>query len=102
MVLESEGIDEKGLMAWVEDILTDQPRLGASATFSTEQVVEIVAQACEDPKVSGLPITDWTPKELATEAIKRGIVQNISPRSVERFLKGSSLTASSESLLAQC
>lgn len=101
-VLAEEGIDDKALMEWIEGILTDQQRLGAPATFSIEQVVQIIALACEDPQASGLPITDWTPRELATEAIKRGIVERISPRSVERFLKGSRLKAPSKSLLAQC
>jgi putative transposase len=101
-VLESEGIDDKALMEWVESILTDQERSGAPATFKIEQVVQIVALACEEPQASGLPITDWTPRELATVAMKRGIVESISPRSVERFLKRGSLTTPSESLLAQC
>lgn len=101
-LLEEEGIDDKALMEWVEDLLTDQQRRGAPATFSLEQVVQIVALACEEPQTSGLPITDWTPRELATEAIKRGIVERISPRSVERFLKRGGLAAPSESLLAQC
>ena len=57
-VLEQEGIDDKALMEWVESILTDQQRLGAPATFSIEQVVQIVALACENPQGSGLPITD--------------------------------------------
>ena len=101
-VLESEGIDDKALMEWIESILTDSQRAGAPATFTIEQVVQIVALACEEPQASGLPITDWTPRELATVAMLRGIVESISPRSVERFLKGSGLTASSKSLLAQC
>jgi putative transposase len=101
-VLESEGIDDKALMEWVESILTDQERCGAPETFNIEQVVQIIALACEDPQASGVPITDWTPRELATVAIKRGIVECISPRSVERFLKGSRFTASSKPLLAQC
>ncbi len=44
-VLEQQGIDDKALMEWVESILTDQQRRGAPATFSIEQVVQIVAQA---------------------------------------------------------
>jgi putative transposase len=100
-VLEQEGIDDKALMEWSEGILIDQQRRGAPATFSIEQVVQIIALACEDPQASTLPITDWTPRELATEAMKRGIVESISPRSVERFLKRGRLTAPSESLLAQ-
>ena len=100
-VLEQEGIDDKALMEWIEGILIDQQRRGAPATFSIEQVVQIIALACEDPQASTLPITDWTPRELAAEAMKRGIVKSISPRSVERFLKRGRLTAPSESLLAQ-
>lgn len=71
-VLESEAIDDKALMEWVMRILTDQERCGAPETFNIEQVVQIIALACEDPQASGLPITDWTPRELATVAIKRG------------------------------
>jgi hypothetical protein len=57
--------------------------------------------ACEDPQESGRPVTHWTPQELADEAIKRGIVTSISPRSVGRFLKGGGLEAPSEPLLAE-
>ena len=42
-VLESEGIDDKALMEWVESILTDQERCGAPETFNIEQVVQIIA-----------------------------------------------------------
>jgi len=31
-------------------------------------------------------VSSWTPRELADEAVKRGIVTSISPRTVERFL----------------
>ncbi|MEP0854374.1 hypothetical protein NC991_28995 [Funiculus sociatus GB1-A4] len=47
-------------------------------------------------------MSHWTPTELAAEAIKRGIVEKISPRSVGRFLKGSYSTTPSSPLLAQC
>jgi hypothetical protein len=50
-------------------------------------VVRIVAIACESPEKSERPVSHWTAKELAQEAIKRGIVEKISPRSVGRFLK---------------
>lgn len=100
-LLEAKGIDDKSLMKWVEDILVDQHRPGTPATFSTEQVVQIVALACEDPQASQVPTSHWTPKELAKEAVHRGIVKRISPRSVERFLKRSHSTTSSKSILAQ-
>ena len=85
-ILEAEGIADQELTQHIQAILTDQPRPGAPATFSAQQVVRIVALACEDPQESGLPITEWTPRELAQEAINRGIVERISARSVERFL----------------
>lgn len=70
-------------------ILHDHPRPGTPPTFEAQQVVRIVALACEPPEQSERPITEWTPKELADEAIKRNIVERISARSVERFLKRS-------------
>jgi putative transposase len=67
--------------------LTDAPRPGAPPTFSAEQLVQVVAIACEDPQDSTRPTSHWTPREVAAEAIKRGIVPTISVRSVRRFLK---------------
>jgi putative transposase len=70
----------------LEHLLDDAPRPGKPATFSPEQIVQIVAVACEPPEKSGRPIDHWTPRELADEVKKRGIVPAISPRSVGRFL----------------
>ena len=66
-----------------------------------EQVVKIVAIACESPEKRQRPVSHWTPKELADEAIKRGIVEKISPRSVGRFLKRSNTATTSTSLLVK-
>jgi putative transposase len=86
----------------VEEVLADEPRSGTPPTFTPEQVVRIVALACEDPREeSGRPITHWTPPELADEAIKRGIVKSISPRSVGRFLGRGGFEAASDTLLAK-
>ena len=52
-----------------------------------DQITQIVALSCEEPQQSGRPITNWTQRELADEAEKRGIVKKISHRSVGRFLK---------------
>jgi len=93
--LEGEGISQKQLLDEVNATLGDEPRSGAPATFTVEQIVAIVAVACEVPEGSGRPISHWTPRELADEVIKRGIVSSISPRSVRRFLKRSQLTTSS-------
>jgi len=81
--------------------LQDAPRPGAPATFSAEQWCQIMALACEPPEHSERPISHWTPRELAAEAIKRGIVETISERHVGRFLKAGRSQTTSESLLAQ-
>lgn len=96
---EAAGESEPSLRALLETILADEPRSGAPATFTPEQLVQIVALACEAPADSGRPVTHWTPRELAEEAVRRGIVVSISPRSVGRFLKGGGLEAASQSLL---
>lgn len=82
--------------------LTDEQRPGTPPTFTPEQVVKIVAIACEDPSASGRPVNHWTLEELADEAIKRGIVSSISTSSVRRFLGGSQAPAASQSLLVEC
>jgi putative transposase len=84
----------------VEEVLADEPRPGTPPTFTPEQIVRIVALACEDPREgSGRAITHWTPRELADEAVKRGIVKSISARSVGRFLGRGGSEASSDTLL---
>jgi len=64
----------------------DEDRCGAPPKFTPEQITAIIALACEHPSQSGVAVSHWTPPELAREAIKRGIVESISPRQVDRFL----------------
>lgn len=71
----------------VEELLSDKARAGAPATFSAEQIVQIIAISCEKPEDAGRPISHWSARELADEALKRQIVEQISRRSVGRFLK---------------
>jgi putative transposase len=72
----------------VADALEDQERSGAPAKFTPEQLCQIVAMACEKrPEECGRPVSHWTARELADEAIERRIVPSISPRHVGRFLK---------------
>jgi homeodomain-containing protein len=85
----------KKLRQAMEEVLCDRPRSGAPPTFSAEQLCQIVAMACEAPShESGRPVTHWSTIELADEAINRGIVEDISARSVGRFLKGGRSEAS--------
>lgn len=83
---EEEGATGKDFERLIIGVLMDEARSGAPAKFSPEQVAGIIALACEPPSDSGLPVSHWTPPELAREAIKRGIVESISPRQVDRFL----------------
>lgn len=89
------------LHALLARVLADAPRPGAPDTFSAEQIVQIINLACHAPDATGRPVTAWTPRELAAEAIKQQIVPTISPRSVERFLKAGPVAAASQPLLAQ-
>jgi len=85
---EREGANDDDLAKLIRSVLTDERRAGAPATFSAEQLTQIIAVACEPPEESGRPVTHWTPTELADEVITRGIVETISPRHVDRILKG--------------
>ncbi len=98
---ETEGATDKELQALIIQTLSDAYRSGGPPKFTAEQIVLIIALACEDPADSGLPVSHWTPQELATEAIKRGIVSSISPRQVDRFLKGGGPTPPQDTVLAQ-
>ncbi len=96
-------VSDQKLMTLIITILSDEPRPGTPKFFSTEEVVQIVALACETPPDEcERPVTHWTARELAEEAINRGIVQKISARTVGRFLKGGHSPTPSPSLLAQC
>src|SRR5205823_3979228 len=101
-----QAIEETGkrklLKQAIEVLLTDEQRPGAPATFTFEQFMQIMALACEKPGASDRPVSTWTPCELADEAVKRGIVEQISPRTVERFLKGERFAAPSPPVLAHC
>ena len=66
--------------------LADAERPGAPAKFTLSQQVQLMALACEDPALSGRPISQWSGQELADELVKRGIVESISARHVERLL----------------
>jgi putative transposase len=98
---EEARAPDADLLALIEAALGDAPRPGGPATFTPEQIVAIVAVACEPPEKSDRPISHWTHAELADEVKKRRIVQDISPRSVGRFLKGSGPAAPPQPLLAQ-
>jgi len=65
--------------------LSDIARPGRPSEITAEQVCQIVAMACEQPKER--PISHWTGREIADEVMRRGIVEHISPRHASRLLK---------------
>jgi len=67
--------------------LQDAPRPGAVPKFTVEQRAQMAALACEAPAKTGLPISQWTGREIANELKERGIVTQISPRHAARLLK---------------
>jgi putative transposase len=69
----------------VEDRLRDVARPGRSSRISVEQICQLIAMACEAP--SERPISQWTGREIADEVMRRGIIQQISPRHAARLLK---------------
>ena len=95
--VEQAGNDRE-LLSAIEAVLSDAYRSGTPPTFSAEQVVQVIALACETE--SDLAISQWTAKAVAAEAMKRGIVTSISSQRVERFLKGSRAEAAAVSLVA--
>ncbi len=93
--------DPAALALAVAAVLADAPRPGAPGTFTAEQIVQIINLACHPPEQVGRPVAAWTPRELADEAVKQGIVGTISPRTVGRFLNGGRSPAAPQPLLAQ-
>ncbi len=67
--------------------LADAPRPGGPCRITAEQVCRLTALACEAPAASDRPISQWSGRELADEAVKRGIVDRLSPRHAGRLLK---------------
>lgn len=102
MAAESEGASDADLDALVWRTLSDEYRSGTPPRITAEQIARIISVACEKPSDCGRPVSHWTPRELADEVIRRGIVDTISPRHVDRFFGGSRLTATQVAVLAQC
>jgi putative transposase len=85
---EQEGASDKDLTLMLSRVLSDAQRSGTPPKFTAEQLTQIIGVACELPEECGRPVTHWTPKELTDEVIQRNIVDTISPRHVDRLLKG--------------
>ena len=95
-----DSADASDLRRCMEATLADARRSGAPTIYTPEQIIGILAIACEPPEASGRPVSHWTARELAEEAVKRKIVPSISTRTVGRFLKSGGPEAAPDPLLA--
>lgn len=93
--LSGAAVDET-----VRGRLHDAPRCGGPDRITPEEVCAIIALACKPPKDCGLPLSHWSASDLAREAIKRGLVDRVSPRHAGRFLKRSRSQATLDAPLA--
>lgn len=71
----------------IVQILSDKPQPGCPGKFTEEQICQIMNVACETPEESGLPLSHWTLSELASELVRRKIVESISTSQLCVFLK---------------
>ena len=63
---EPQAVLERAII----DTLRDSHRSGSPGRFSAEQIVQLIAIACEDPRDSNRPVEEWTGPELADELQK--------------------------------
>src|SRR5262249_42383657 len=84
---EQDQASPQQLLALTQDLLGDDDRPGTPATFTPEQIVQVVAVACEPPEKSGRPLHHWPAEGLAREGKKRRNVPDISPRTAARCFK---------------
>lgn len=82
-----ECSEPRRLREAILEIFKDAPGRGSPGKFTAEQAAQIVAVACESPKLSDRPITKWTHRELRDEVIKRKIVPSISVAQIGRYLR---------------
>ena len=67
----------------VQDRLSDIPRPGRRSQITAEQICQLIAMACEAP--AERPISQWTGREIADEAMARGIIEHSSPRHIDYY-----------------
>ncbi|MHB0934756.1 MAG: helix-turn-helix domain-containing protein [Armatimonadota bacterium] len=101
MAAEAGAEGAPALWDALHTLLTDTARGGRPPTFTPEQITQLIALACTKPTDVGREGTHWTPRELADELQRQGVVDSISPRHVGGFLKGGRPEAAPAALLAQ-
>lgn len=92
------GIARKTARKWIKrfcenrlDGLYDKERSGRPPVFSPVVAMELVRLACEMPDKVGRSLCLWDCAELARELVRRGVVDTISPQTVQRILRSHKL-----------
>lgn len=96
--LEKKKDKPKEIGEVIGKILSDKGRAGRPGKYSAEQIIGLIALACEPPPA---PLNHWTHKDLIREAVKRKIVASLSTSSIGRFLKSGQHQTASHQILAQ-
>jgi transposase len=75
------------LKSQIISVLSDDYRTGKPPTIQSEQIAAIIYLSLQEPSEFGLPISHWTGDELKEIAIKLKIVDKITARQINRYLK---------------
>ncbi len=71
----------------IRAVLSDKKRPGAPSVFTPDQIMRIIDLACSNPNDFGYEVSQWSLPRLVSEIKKQGIAEQISAKSVSRFLK---------------
>jgi len=82
--LLANGANDSSRNAW--PVWTTNHEPGARPFFPPEVVVQVKALACELPAETELPLSRFSRRDLAREAVARGIVAQISGATIWRWL----------------
>ena len=63
-----------------------QTTSGPQARFSPAVALSVVKLACERPDVIGRSLSQWESTELARQLVRDGVVESISPQTIQRIL----------------
>jgi transposase len=80
------GSSRKGLEDW-----RNSPDAGAQPAFPPGEVIEVKALACELPSQRNIPLSRFSTADIATEAVRRGIVASIGATTVWRWLSADAI-----------
>lgn len=89
---QADGVLSDGeLRRLLLQTVADAPRSGAAPTYTAEQQCAIIGFAVRKPAEFGLPVEEWSNRELALVAAREGIAAAMSRRTVGRILEEADL-----------